>query len=59
MMLKFFAVSCLAGMVVIGAVTLANAAPNPSESGPYITNSTTSTTSTTSNAPPYPGHTGY
>lgn len=58
-MLKLFAITCLAGMVVIGAVTLANAAPTPSESGPYFTNGTTSATSTTSNAPNYPGHTGY
>ena len=27
---KLFATSCLAGMVIIGAAAMANAAPNPS-----------------------------
>ena len=59
MMLKLFAAGGLAGMVIVGAAALANAAPNPSESGPYITNSTTSATSTTSSAPSYSGHMSY
>jgi heme-binding NEAT domain protein len=61
MMRKLFATSCLAGMVIIGAVVLANAAPNPGESGPSLPSSqTTPTTPTTpaTNAP-YPGHVGY
>jgi hypothetical protein len=48
MTLKLFALISLAGMVIIGAVALASAAPNPSESGPYVTNLTTSMTSMTS-----------
>ncbi|MDT5259619.1 MAG: hypothetical protein QOD10_4699 [Mycobacterium sp.] len=58
---KLFATSCLAGMVIIGAAALANATPNPGESGPSMSNSTTPTTSTTSatNAPTYPVHSGY
>ena len=58
MMLKLFAASGVAGMVIVGAVALASAAPNLSESGPYLTNSTTSATSTTSSAPSYSGHMG-
>jgi len=43
------------------AAALANAAPNPGESGPSMSNSITPTTSTTSasNAPTYPGHGNY
>ncbi len=60
MMRKLFATSCLAGMVVIGAAALANAAPNPSESGPLMSNSpTTPTTTTSATNAPYPGHMGY
>lgn len=58
MMRKLFATSCLAGMVIIGAAALANAAPNPSESGPSMPNSPTTTTTSATNAP-YPGHMGY
>ena len=58
MMLKLVGVSSLAGMAVVGAVALANAAPNPSSPLPYMTNMTTSTT-TTSNPPPYSGRMGY
>lgn len=57
-----FAGSCLAGMVIIGAAALASAGPNPSESGPAVSNSTTSTTTSmtsATNAPMYPGHSGY
>ena len=55
---KLFATSCLAGMVIIGTAALANAAPNPSESGPSMSNTpTTSTTPAT--APTYPGHSSY
>jgi len=61
MMLKLFAASCLAGMVIIGATALASAAPNPSESGPSMSDSPTTPTSTTTSATnaPYPGHMGY
>lgn len=59
MMLKLFGVSSLAGMAVVGAVALANAAPKPSSPVPYMTNMTTSTTPTTSNPPPYSGRMGY
>jgi hypothetical protein len=59
MTLKLFAITSLAGLIIIGAGALASAAPSPSESGPYVTNSTTSMTSTTSNAPSYPGHMAY
>ena len=55
-MLKIFAASSLAGMAIIGAIALANAAPNPSPSVPY--KMTTSTTTTT-NPPPSSGRTGY
>jgi hypothetical protein len=60
MMRELFATSSLVAMVIVGAATLAHAAPDPSESGPSTSNSTTPTTSTTSatNAP-YPGHSGY
>ena len=60
MMRKLFATSSLVAMIIVGAATLAHAAPDPSESGPSMSNSTTATTSTTSatNAP-YPGHSGY
>jgi hypothetical protein len=60
MIRKLFATSSLVAMVIVGAAALAYAAPDPSESGPSMSDSTTSTTSTTSatNAP-YPGHSGY
>jgi hypothetical protein len=59
MTLKLFAISSLAGMVIIGVFALVSAAPKPSELGVYKTNSTTSMTSTTSNAPSNPGHMPY
>jgi hypothetical protein len=61
MMRKHFATAGLAGMVIIGAAALANAAPNPSESGPSMPNSPTTPTTTTTSATnaPYPGHMGY
>ena len=61
MMRKLFATSFLAGTIIIAAAVLAYAAPNPGESGPSMSNSTTPTTSTTSpsNAPAYPGHSSY
>ena len=61
MMRKLFATSFLAGTIIIAAAVLAYAPPNPGESGPSMSNSTTPTTSTTSpsNAPTYPGHSSY
>jgi hypothetical protein len=59
MTLKLFAIGSLVGMVIIGAEALASALPNPSQSGEYLTNSTTSMTSTTPNAPTNPGHMPY
>jgi len=59
MTLKLFAIGALAGMVIIGAEALASAAPNPSESGSYMTDLTTSMTSTTSNPPSHPGRMPY
>lgn len=59
MTLKLFAISSLAGMVIIGMFALVSAAPKPGELGVYKTNSTTSMTSTTSNAPSNPGHMPY
>jgi hypothetical protein len=61
MMRKLFATSCLAGMVIIGTAALASAGPNPSESGPLMSNSPTTPTTTTTSATnaPYPGHMGY
>jgi hypothetical protein len=60
MIRKLFATSFLAGTIIAAAV-LAYAAPNPGESGPSMSNSTTPTTSTTSpsNAPTYPGRSSY
>ena len=59
MTLKLFAISSLAGMVIIGVFALVSAAPKPSDAGLYKTNSTTLMTSTTSNAPSNPGHMPY
>ncbi|AFM17342.1 hypothetical protein Mycch_2570 [Mycolicibacterium chubuense NBB4] len=59
MMLKFFAATCLAGMIAIGAVALAHAAPNQSPASPYMTHQQPTPTTTTSNAPTYSGRTGY
>jgi hypothetical protein len=58
---KLFAASCLAGLIIACSAAVAYTAPNPSESGPSLSNSTTtSTTPTTStNAPRPPGHVGY
>jgi hypothetical protein len=61
---KLFAASCLAGLIIAGAAAVAYTAPNPRESGPSLsdstTTSTTSTTPTTSpNAPRPPVHSGY
>jgi len=59
MTLRLFAISSLAGIVIIGVFALVSAAPKPSEIGVYKTNSTTSMTSTTPNAPSNPGHMPY
>jgi hypothetical protein len=58
---KLFAVGCLAGLIIAGAAAVAYTAPNPTESGPSLSNSTTTpTTSTTpTNAPRPPVHSGY
>jgi hypothetical protein len=57
---KLFTTSCLASTALIAAIALANAAPNPSESGPSMTPTpTTSTTTAPPNAPMYPSHGGY
>jgi len=58
---KLFAASCLAGLIIASAAAVAYTAPNRSESGPSLSDSTTtSTTPTTStNAPRPPGHSGY
>ncbi|GAC1410860.1 MAG: hypothetical protein NVS4B6_28910 [Mycobacterium sp.] len=47
-MRKLFATSSLVVMVIVGAATLANAAPDPSESGP-----------TSAINAPHPVHSGY
>jgi hypothetical protein len=58
---NLFAVTCLAGLIIAGAAAVAYTAPNSSESGPSLSDSTTtSTTPTTSaNAPRPPVHSGY
>jgi hypothetical protein len=60
MIRKLVATSFLAGAVIAGGLTVANAAHNPGEPATPMSNSTTTTTSTTSNnAPGYNGHMGY
>jgi hypothetical protein len=58
---KLFAASCLAGLIIAGAATVAYTAPNPRESGPSLSNSTTTSTTPTpsTNAPRPPVHSGY
>jgi hypothetical protein len=57
---KLFAINSLAGLIIGGAVAVAQTAPNPSQSGPWLSDSTTTPTTTTTptNAPRPPGHMG-